>query len=103
MSRFPEFMWQNDETLNFIKYLRDYNQGKENKIGFFGLDIFGLSNCLDELELSESSCTNDDNNQHISKRCLDYITKLKLRKESENLNIYICSKVINTLIVFQKS
>lgn len=44
--RFPTWMWANQEILQFIEWLRDFNgeQGvKNHAVGFYGLDLYSMS------------------------------------------------------------
>lgn len=42
--RFPQWMWRNADVLEFIGWLRDYNDTKSiaRKVGFYGLDLYSL-------------------------------------------------------------
>ncbi len=43
--RFPTWMWRNTDVLDFIGWLRDYNEGQESpqlQTGFYGLDLYSL-------------------------------------------------------------
>lgn len=43
--RFPTWMWRNEVVVNFIGWLRDYNDSKlhgQEKVGFYGLDLYSL-------------------------------------------------------------
>ncbi|STX29375.1 erythromycin esterase [Legionella beliardensis] len=42
--RFPRWMWRNTTMPPFMKWLREFNDNlpKENKIGFYGLDLYSL-------------------------------------------------------------
>ena len=43
--RFPTWMWANWEVLNFVEWLREYNDGvgePSRKVGFYGLDLYSL-------------------------------------------------------------
>lgn len=42
--RFPTWMWANQEVLQFISWLHDYNrlQDDESKAGFYGLDLYSM-------------------------------------------------------------
>ena len=43
--RFPTWMWANGETLDFLRWLRDFNQTIDeprDRVGFFGLDLYSL-------------------------------------------------------------
>jgi erythromycin esterase-like protein len=43
--RFPTWMWRNADVLDFVGWLRDYNdlqQTYEGKAGFYGLDLYSL-------------------------------------------------------------
>lgn len=43
-TRFPVWMWRNEEFLEFVEWLRAYNQSQDcqKQIEFFGLDIYSL-------------------------------------------------------------
>jgi len=43
--RFPRWMWRNTVVMDFIKWLRNYNDSlgdKKNKCGFYGMDLYSL-------------------------------------------------------------
>jgi erythromycin esterase-like protein len=42
--RFPAWMWRNAEVLDFIGWLRDWNDARPalEKVGFYGLDLYSL-------------------------------------------------------------
>lgn len=42
--RFPTWMWRNTVTVDFARWLRNYNAGQKDyyKVGFYGLDIYSL-------------------------------------------------------------
>ena len=43
--RFPAWMWRNTDVLEFIEWLRDYNDSLPNgkcKTGFYGLDLYSF-------------------------------------------------------------
>jgi erythromycin esterase-like protein len=43
--RFPTWMWGNQDVLDFITWLRQYNDGLRDparKVGFYGLDLYSL-------------------------------------------------------------
>ncbi len=42
--RFPSWMWRNTAVLEFVRWLREYNdaQPHEAKVGFYGLDLYSL-------------------------------------------------------------
>ncbi|HEV2846616.1 MAG TPA: erythromycin esterase family protein, partial [Thermoanaerobaculia bacterium] len=44
-SRFPTWMWRNQEVRDFVHWLRDHNEGltePERKVSFHGLDVYSL-------------------------------------------------------------
>ena len=48
--RFPRWMWANEETLSFLRWLRDFNSSiaaPEDRVGFFGLDLYSLHASMD--------------------------------------------------------
>jgi len=41
--RFPAWMWRNADVLDFVGWLRNYNERRcENRAGFYGLDLYSL-------------------------------------------------------------
>ena len=44
--RFPQWMWRNADVLDFVGWLREYNDGREvagaPKAGFYGIDLYSL-------------------------------------------------------------
>jgi erythromycin esterase-like protein len=42
--RFPTWMWRNADVLDFVGWLRDFNdaRGQEERVGFYGLDLYSL-------------------------------------------------------------
>jgi erythromycin esterase-like protein len=49
--RFPTWMWRNTEVLDFISWLRDFNDHQKNsaKTGFYGLDVYSLHTSMSEV------------------------------------------------------
>ncbi len=44
-ARFPTWMWANEETLDFLRWLREFNASiddPDDRVGFFGLDLYSL-------------------------------------------------------------
>jgi erythromycin esterase-like protein len=43
--RFPQWMWRNADVLDFVGWLREFNdgrQGDDQKAGFYGMDLYSL-------------------------------------------------------------
>ncbi|NML59940.1 erythromycin esterase family protein [Massilia sp. RP-1-19] len=49
--RFPSWMWRNTAVVDFVTWLRSYNDGFEadDKVGFYGLDLYSLFTSMDEV------------------------------------------------------
>lgn len=49
--RWPTWMWANEEIIELIEWLKEYNNGKphEKKVGFYGIDIYSLWESMDEI------------------------------------------------------
>lgn len=47
--RFPAWMWANEEIAKFITWLKKHNEQKEEKVGFYGIDVYSLWESLDEV------------------------------------------------------
>jgi len=43
-TRFPTWMWRNEEFLDLLRWLRRYNEGRvtAERVGFYGLDLYSL-------------------------------------------------------------
>lgn len=63
-NRWPTWMWANEEMLDLIDWLKEYNskQPENKKVGFYGIDIYSLWESMDEiihhLEKSNSQMLN---------------------------------------------
>jgi erythromycin esterase-like protein len=46
--RFPLWMWRNTEVLEFVRWLKNYNDkfGINEKIGFYGIDLYSLHSSM---------------------------------------------------------
>lgn len=49
--RWPTWMWANEEIIELIEWLKNYNLDKSinQKIGFYGIDVYSLWESIDEL------------------------------------------------------
>jgi erythromycin esterase-like protein len=46
--RFPQWMWRNADMLDFVGWLRAYNDGaRDRKVGLYGLDLYSLYGSID--------------------------------------------------------
>lgn len=66
--RWPQWMWANEETLELVEWLRDFNAERTpgERVGFFGMDIYGfwesmtrLRTQIEELEVAEAGVAAD--------------------------------------------
>lgn len=48
-SRFPTWMWRNQETLEFIEWLREHNRQQSATVGFYGLDLYSMYTSIAEV------------------------------------------------------
>lgn len=46
LRRFPLWMWRNREVEDFIEWLRQENRQRGAKVGFYGLDLYGIKNSI---------------------------------------------------------
>jgi len=49
--RFPTWMWRNADVLDFVGWLRDFNESHphHNRVGFYGLDLYSLQTSIEEV------------------------------------------------------
>lgn len=49
--RWPPWMWANEEMIDLIEWLKDYNNKMPNdkKVGFYGIDVYSLWESIDEI------------------------------------------------------
>ncbi|MCA1638340.1 MAG: erythromycin esterase family protein, partial [Acidobacteria bacterium] len=48
--RFPQWMWRNKDFRDFVNSIRSYNESRSagtNKVGIFGMDLYGLTESID--------------------------------------------------------
>jgi erythromycin esterase len=50
-SRWPQWMWANEETAELLEWLRGYNgdRPENERIGFYGIDLYGFDDSLAEV------------------------------------------------------
>ena len=48
-SRFPTWMWRNADVLDFVGWLRDFNDARaeEQRAGFYGIDLYSLFSSIE--------------------------------------------------------
>ena len=47
--RWPTWMWANEEVATFTEWLKEMNQNRGEKIGFYGIDLYSLFESIDEV------------------------------------------------------
>lgn len=50
-NRWPTWMWANEEIIGLVEWLKNFNQQskRNNKVGFYGLDVYSLWESMDEI------------------------------------------------------
>jgi erythromycin esterase-like protein len=48
-TRFPTWMWRNTEVVDFIRWLREWNDAHAPQVGFYGLDLYSLHTSMAEV------------------------------------------------------
>ncbi|TWT04313.1 erythromycin esterase family protein [Planococcus sp. CPCC 101016] len=49
--RWPTWMWANEEIADFINWLNKHNQTNQQKVGFYGIDVYSLWESMEEVLL----------------------------------------------------
>lgn len=47
--RWPTWMWANWEVVAFTEWMHNYNKGRSDKAGFYGLDVYSLWESMDSI------------------------------------------------------
>lgn len=47
--RWPSWMWANEEVATFTEWLKEFNKNREQKVGFYGIDLYSLFESIDEV------------------------------------------------------
>jgi erythromycin esterase-like protein len=49
--RFPTWMWRNTDVVDFVGWLRDFNDARPQRkqVGFYGLDLYSLQTSIEEV------------------------------------------------------
>ncbi|HKB78791.1 MAG TPA: erythromycin esterase family protein [Thermoanaerobaculia bacterium] len=50
--RFPTWMWRNADVLDFVGWLRDFNEAihpEDQRVGFYGLDLYSLYTSMEKV------------------------------------------------------
>ncbi|RNF39123.1 erythromycin esterase family protein [Planococcus salinus] len=48
-TRWPTWMWANEEMVQFIEWLKNHNNQSQLKTGFYGLDVYSLWESMEEV------------------------------------------------------
>lgn len=48
-NRWPTWMWANEEVATFTEWLKTFNSNREEKVGFYGIDLYSLFESIDEV------------------------------------------------------
>ena len=61
-NRWPTWMWANKEITDFVSWLKTHNGTNQQKVGFYGIDIYSLWESMEEIirYLSESNPSGKD-------------------------------------------
>ncbi|MES2961752.1 MAG: erythromycin esterase family protein [Pseudomonadota bacterium] len=79
--RFPTWMWQNKEVLEFIKWLHGHNQNKKS-VRFYGLDLYSMQSSIAAI-ISYLDKMNPEAGKRARERysCLDDFSLQKVKLE----------------------
>ncbi|PSL40401.1 erythromycin esterase-like protein [Planomicrobium soli] len=47
--RWPTWMWANEEIAEFTRWLKNYNATHDQKVGFYGIDVYSLWESMEEV------------------------------------------------------
>ncbi|MGZ3181989.1 MAG: erythromycin esterase family protein [Telluria sp.] len=47
--RFPTWMWRNTDVVDFVEWLRGYNDAHTQHVGFYGLDLYSMFTSIEEV------------------------------------------------------
>jgi erythromycin esterase-like protein len=74
-TRFPTWMWRNADVLDFVGWLRDFNdaRGDKEKVGFYGVDLYSLFTSI-EAVIEYLEQVDPEGAKHARKRyaCFDH-------------------------------
>ena len=48
-TRWPTWMWANEEIADFVSWLKKHNQAASQKVGFYGIDVYSLWESMEEV------------------------------------------------------
>ncbi|MFD1032150.1 erythromycin esterase family protein [Metaplanococcus flavidus] len=48
-TRWPTWMWANEEVAEFVEWLKQYNASENKQTGFYGIDVYSLWESMDEV------------------------------------------------------
>jgi erythromycin esterase-like protein len=47
--RWPSWMWANEEILDFVMWMKNFNESSDKQVGFYGLDVYSLWESMEEI------------------------------------------------------
>ncbi len=48
-TRWPQWMWANEETVELLEWLRDFNGNRQKNVGIYGMDVYSKKESIAEL------------------------------------------------------
>ncbi len=102
-SRWPQWMWANEEVATFIEWLRRENTLRKRKVSIYGVDLFGLQRLISETPsissfFEECRLNPSNNEQHLTPPCLEELLQTpfhsSLSQSNELYNISQLQKYI---------
>jgi erythromycin esterase-like protein len=48
-NRWPSWMWANEEILELVNWMKEYNESAEKQVGFYGIDVYSLWESMEEI------------------------------------------------------
>jgi len=68
-NRWPEWMWANSDILELAEWLKEHNQTlpPDEKVGFYGFDVYGQWDAMDDLLAWSEDNLNDKHNDILTK------------------------------------
>jgi erythromycin esterase-like protein len=77
--RFPTWMWRNTVVVEFMEWLRDFNQhvdSKKARAGFYGMDLYSLHASIDAvLTYLEKVDPDAAKRAHLRYSCFDHFSR----------------------------
>ncbi|MFC4319854.1 erythromycin esterase family protein [Litchfieldia salsa] len=105
-NRWPTWMWANEEITQLVNWLKEYNEKRDSKVGFYGIDVYSLWESMEEIVTYLEQTNSPD--VEVAKKAFSCFEPFNRREENYGVSASFLSQdcideVINLLTTVRRN